>query len=301
MLKKVLVIGASGFLGKEVYNNFKIDSNYKVYGTYSKTIDNNFYYLDITDSNSIYNVFSLICPDIVIITAALTNVEFCENNKEKSYKINVYGIKNIAKVCKEYKSKVIYVSTEYVFDGINGPYDERDAVNPINYYGKAKLLGEKIIEKNIDNNLIGRTTVVYGWDISSKNFVMQLVKNLSENKSMKVPKDQISSPTYCPNLAKMIKECCDRDIKGILNLAGSDIMDRYTFAVKATEILGLNKELIIPIETEKLGQIAKRPLNAGLKINKAYNLLENKPKGVIEGLKELKKIYSEHCREKLNE
>lgn len=300
-MKKVLIIGASGFLGRELYNTFQLDEKYETYGSYSKKAVNNFEHLDVTDLKNINNVFSKIQPDIVIITAALTNVEYCETNREETYKINGLGIENIVKVCKKNKCRVVYISTEYVFDGISGPFDEIDRVNPINYYGETKLLGERIIQKEIQDYLIARTTVVYGWNLDSKNFTMQLIKSLSENINMRVPKDQISSPTYCPNLSEMIKECCDKDIKGVLNLAGADVIDRYTFAIKAAEILELNKELLIPVTTKELGQIAKRPLNAGLKVEKAFEILETKPESIIESLYNLKKLYDKNKNQLLKE
>lgn len=281
-------------MGKELYRSFKLDQHYETYGTYSKIAVNDFEFLDLNDSSSIKEVFNKIHPEVVIITAALTNVEYCETNREETYKINVSGIENIIKVAQKYSCKVIYISTEYVFDGENGPYDEEDSTNPINYYGETKLLAEKAIQKQIKDYLIIRTTVVYGWNIDSKNFIMQLIQNLSENKIMKVPNDQISSPTYCPNLSEMIKECCDKKIYGVLNLVGKDIMDRYSFAIKSAEILNLKKELLIPVKTEILGQVARRPLNAGLKVDKVYEMLENKPLGVMESLAEIKNIYKEY-------
>jgi dTDP-4-dehydrorhamnose reductase len=304
-LKKVLIIGASGFLGRELHETFKLDKNYETYGTYSRMKLNNFEYLNTTDLKSVNNVFLKTQPDIVIVTAALTNVEYCETNREEACKINVLGIENITKLCKDYKCRVIYISTEYVFDGIDGPYNEKSKVNPINYYGETKLLGEKIIQKEIHDYLIVRTTVVYGWNLDSKNFIMQLIKNLSENRTMRVPMDQISSPTYCLNLSEMIKECCDKKILGVLNLVGSDIMDRYTFALRAAEVLNLNKDLLIPVKTKVLGQVAKRPLNAGLRVDKATQILKNIPKGIIESLVELNKFYVEyknqHCKESFYE
>ncbi|MBU3176430.1 SDR family oxidoreductase [Clostridium estertheticum] len=300
MLKKVLIIGASGFLGKEVCNVFQLDKNYETCGTYSKTKTDSFEYLDITELKSISRAFLKIRPDIVIVTAALTNVEYCETNREETYKINVLGIENLVKVSKQYKCRVIYISSEYVFDGVNGPYDEKDKVNPINYYGETKLQGEEIIQREVDDYLIVRTTVVYGWDLNSKNFIMQLIKNFGKNKDMRVPMDQISSPTYCPNLSQMIKECCDKNISGILNLVGSDIIDRYSFAVNAAEILNLDRKLLVPIQTKCLRQIAKRPLNAGLKVNKVSEILENKPMSIIEGLGEIRILYKKYS-DKLNE
>lgn len=290
-MKKVLIIGSSGFLGKEIYKIFKLDESYETYGTYSKTIVNGFEYLDLNNLNSITEVFIKIRPEILIITAALTNVEYCETNKKEAYKINVTGIENIVSIAKKYNSKIIYVSTEYVFDGVSGPYSEQDNTNPINYYGETKLLAEQIIQKSIKEYLIVRTTVVYGWDVNSKNFIMQLIRNLSDNKIMKVPYDQISSPTYCSNLSGMIKECCDKEILGILNLVDKDIIDRYNFAVKAAEMLNLDSSLLVPVKTEELGQIAKRPLNAGLKVDKACDALINKPSNLISNLIEIRRIY----------
>lgn len=290
-LKNVLIVGASGFLGKELYMCLKNDNNYNVFGTYLKNEISEFLYLDITNVENIRIAFENVKPQIVIIAAALTNVEYCETHKEEAYIINVIGVKNLVNMCKKHCSKVIYISTEYVFDGICGPYREDDKENPINYYGITKLLAENIIEDNIDNYLIARTTVVYGWDLRSKNFIMQLINNLSNNVSMGVPKDQISSPTYCPNLSNMIKEICDKNICGTFNLTGKDIIDRYTFACIAADALGLNKKLIIPISNSGLNQVAKRPLKAGLYINKVENILSTKPISIKNGLYEVKKLY----------
>lgn len=300
-MKTVLIIGASGFLGKELYKVFKLDNKYQTYGTYSKNNILDFEYLDVTNLDNINNIFQKIKPDIVIITMALTNVEYCEVNRKEAYNINVGGIKNLSKISKIYDCKVVYVSTEYVFDGNDGPYDETYDEAPINYYGKTKFEGEKIIQSEIKEYMIARTTVVYGWDLDSKNFIMQFIKNLSQNKTMKIPTDQISSPTYCPNLAKMIKESCDKGITGIFNMVGSNVMDRYNFALKAAEILDLNQELLIPIETKTLGQIAKRPLNAGLKVDKISKILYNKPISVSQGLIKVKKLYDKYKAEQCEE
>lgn len=290
-MDKVLIIGASGFLGKELYTTFKLDKNYDTSGTYSSCKGNDFEHMDITDLECVNYIFDKIKPQIVIVTAALTNVEYCETHKEETYKINVSGIKNILILCKQYGCRVIYISTEYVFDGEHGPYSEEDKENPINNYGKDKLEAELLVKSQISEYLIVRTTVVYGWDLESKNFIMQLIQNLGNNNSMKVPIDQISSPTYCPNLAIMIKECVGRNITGKLNIVGNEIIDRYRFAVKAAEVLGLRKELIIPVKTDILGQVAKRPLNAGLKPDKALSLLDFKPTNIEDSLKEVKEFY----------
>ncbi|BBB90410.1 MAG TPA: SDR family oxidoreductase [Methylomusa anaerophila] len=291
---RVLIIGASGFLGKELYKTFKADAeNYETYGTYAQNTLPYCEHLDITAVESVKSIFQKYHPNIVIITAALTNVDYCEVNKEEAYKINVIGIRHIAEQCKLYGCTAVYVSSEYVFDGNNGPYDENSVPLPINYYGESKLAAEKIVIKELDKYLIARTTVVYGWDTESKNFMMQLIRNLSNNKAMKVPIDQISSPTYCPNLANMIKESCDLNLVGVYNMVGGDVIDRYSFAAKAAKILNLNPNLVLPVETKTLGQVAKRPLRAGLKADKIAALLKNQPLSVVEGCKEIKKYLAD--------
>lgn len=292
-MKNALIIGASGFVGSELFKAFSSDTAWGTFGTCSKRKMDGLKYLNVTDLQSIKTVFAESQSDTVIIAASLTNVEYCEKNREEAYKINVSGIENLVNVCKRYHCRVIFISTEYVFDGLNGPYDEKAKVNPINYYGETKLLGERIIQKELMDYLIVRTTVVYGWDLQSKNFIMQLIRNLGDNKVMKVPVDQVSCPTYCPNLAEMIKECCDKNIKGIINLVGPDILDRFTFAVKVAEQLNLNKDFLQGIETKMLGQLAPRPLKAGLKIDKALSLLDIRPKGIFESLDEINQFYSQ--------
>lgn len=289
-MKNVLIIGASGFLGKELYKCFSKDEHYRVFGTYMNTKVEGLLKLDMLDVVNLGAVFNNIKPNVVIITSALTNVEYCETHKEEAYRLNVIGVKNILDKCKEYFSKVIYVSTEYVFDGTEGPYVEEDEENPINYYGITKLLAEGIVKDNDIDYLIARTTVIYGFDLDSKNFIMQLIKTLSRNINMRVPSDQISSPTYCPNLAEMLKEACDKNISGVYNMVGSDVVDRYAFACIASDILGLKKELLIPVSTSELNQIAKRPLKAGLYINKIKNELDIGPMSVEEGLKALANV-----------
>jgi len=290
-VKRVLIIGASGFIGQAIYAEFKKDDRFLTCGTYLNNEIEELELMDMTSKESIEGIFRKIAPQIVLIAASLTNVEYCEINREKAREINVLGVKNIVDVCKMYDSRVIYISTDYVFDGENGPYTEEDLTSPLNFYGQTKLEAENEVRMKVKDYLIVRTTVVYGWSLESKNFIMQLINNLSGSITMRVPVDQIGSPTYAPNLAIMIKEAADKDITGVLNITGDDIIDRYGFAIKAAEYLGLNSSLIVPVETKCLGQIAKRPLKAGLVVNKAKALLNTKPMGIIQGLAEVEGFF----------
>lgn len=287
--KTVLIVGASGLLGSKLFNAFSKDENCLTFGTYFSNKAKNQVYLDITNEKSVKKIIEKYDPDCVICPAANPNVEYCEESPEETRKTNVLGIKNIIDNIKSKPNvKFVYFSSEYVFDGESGPYSEEDEPHPINEYGKQKLEVENIIKENLNNYLIIRTTVVYGWERKGKNFVIRVIKNLKNNKIMRVPSDQISSPTYANNMADAVKELVDKDRVGIYNLVGSDIMDRYEFAKNIADIFNLNYNLIIPVSTKELKQKAPRPLNAGLKIEKAKKELDTKLVGVKEGLELMK-------------
>jgi len=212
-------------------------------------------------------------PEIIFLPAALTNVDFCENNEKLSYTINVAGTKNVVVASNKISARLIYFSTDYIFDGTAGPYNEDAIPNPISTYGWQKLEAEHYIASTSLNYLIIRTTVVYGWERQGKNFVYRLVNSLRNGISVKVPADQIGTPTYAPDLAKNAVKLAMTDLKGVLNIAGVDCISRYDFALQATKIFNLQSDLIIPVSTSELDQPARRPLLAGLRTEKAAQLL----------------------------
>ncbi|MEK7850587.1 MAG: sugar nucleotide-binding protein, partial [Deltaproteobacteria bacterium] len=183
----------------------------------------------------------------------------------------------------KYGSKMVYISTDYVFDGENGPYREDDAPNPLGYYAWTKLEGEGITAFT-PHNLIIRTTGVYSADPDSLNFVMQVIKRLGAGESMRVPSDQYGNPTLADNLAEGIMALLTLVKTGIYNVAGSDFMDRYSFALLIADVFGLDKTLVSPIDTRSLGQKAKRPLRAGLVVEKIEKETGVKMVGAREGL-----------------
>ncbi len=272
MTQKVLIIGASGQVGKALMK--KLLKNFDVIGTYYSNQENGLLYsllhLNISDRDEVKAIFNKIKPDVVILTSALTNVDYCEEHKNIAEEINILGTRNVVEECKKINAKLVFLSTEYVFDGKNGPYTEKDKENPINVYGKTKLIGENIV-KELENYTIIRTVTVYNLGYDKKNFLNQLILNLKANKETKVPSDQISTPTNADNLAEAITLLIIKDKRGIYNVVGSERISRYEFAVKAAKIFNLNADLIKPVKTSFLNQKAKRPLNAGLKIDKLNN------------------------------
>lgn len=284
----ILIIGASGFVGSLLYEILTRED--KVVGTfYPRQLEvKGLKYLDITDRKSVEALIKEIKPAVIILTAALTYVEYCEDHPKEAFEINVLGTTNVALMAKEINAKLVFFSTEYVFDGKAGPYSEEDQPNPISYYGKTKLEGEKVIRDNLGDYLIIRTTVVYGYEKDGKNFIMQLIQKNKAGLIMNIPIDQYGSPTFRDNLVEATIELIQKDKRGIYNVVGCEVINRFDFSILSAEILGLDKNLIIPKTTIELGQKAPRPLKAGLRIDKVRQEIDIKLLSPKEGLEILK-------------
>lgn len=278
---KVLVIGASGQVGGALLRHAPKD--WAVVGTYSGKQRPGLRHLDVSNREEVFEVFGKVRPDVAILTAAFTNVDLCETEKERADAVNVKGPMNVCDASVRYASKMVYISTDYVFDGEKGPYRENDAPNPLGHYAWTKLEGERITSLAPDH-LIIRTTGVYSADPDSLNFVMQVIKRLGAGEGMRVPNDQYGTPTLADNLAEGIISLLKHGKTGIYNVAGSDFLDRYSFALLIAEIFGFDKGLVQPISTSSLGQKAKRPLMAGLIVEKIEKEAGIKMVGVSEGL-----------------
>jgi len=254
--------------------------------------------VDISDQNQLNSAIEewSFLPEVMINTAAYTDVDGCEIDKEKAWKVNGDGVRNLVNVCKEANHqdashiKLVHLSTDYIFDGKKGPYSEDDLPNPLSYYGKTKLESEKTINENLDDFIIVRSNVLYGWGKNVKsNFVLWVIKRLKENQKINVVNDQYNNPTLADNLACAIVELISNKFSGVINIAGREYLSRYDFALKIAEKFGLNKENILPIQTSQLHQPAPRPLKGGLKIEFAQKILKTKLLDVNEGLDFVKK------------
>ena len=280
--KKVLLIGANGFLGSYILklNNSKkfLDQNLWLFAAdlENTRIMNHvpFYYLDITDLAKVSKTVMKISPDVIILTAALTHVDQCEIDKSLATKINVEGTKNIIKISKKINSKLVFMSTDFIFDGTKESglcYSESDDPNPLNHYAKTKLEAEQsIIYAEIDY-LICRTSVLYGWNKDKLNFITWMLKNFEQNNKISIVRDQINSPTFVRNLAEIILKLIVKDAQGIYHTAGDSVLSRYEMAIQSAEIFGYRKDLVVSIDN--LTQEAVRPKNVGLDINKLKNLI----------------------------
>jgi len=286
--RKLLVTGASGLLGSKIVEIAKND--YTVIPLHkTKPLHSNSLKLDITSTAEVLNLFHKLKPYAVIHAASETNVDKCETQEEHAWKINVEGTRNVAAACKA-GTKLIYISTDYVFDGKKGNYTEDDTPNPINYYAVTKLEGEKQVVQNCKNFAILRTSVLYGWHPFKQNFATWVITQLEQNKEITVVEDHYNTPTLADNLAEMAIEAIQKDLQGVYHACGSERIGRYEFARQIAKAFGLNQSPIRPIKMEQLtAWIAKRPKDSSLNTDKIRSQLEAKPLNITEGLDRMKK------------
>lgn len=231
--------------------------------------------LDITNPRQLGFQISFYHPEVIINAAAYTDVDGCEIHKDKAWATNVGGVKNLVDSCRKQKIKLIHLSTDYIFNGEEGPYTEEDPPAPVNFYGETKLQSEKLIKESGIDFLIIRTNVLYGFGKNVKrNFLLWLLDKLSKNEKIKIVTDQFNNPTLVDNLSSCILEMVKKDLSGIYHIAGSEYLSRYDFAIKVANKFDFDKNNILPTKTEHLQQKAKRPHRGGLKTEKAEKILE---------------------------
>lgn len=279
-----LIIGASGQVGENLHRVIS-DKGFRFIGTYYSHSFPDMERIDIRNKAEVHSFIEKNQPNIVYLPASLANVDYCEMHKEESSIINVTGVRNVVKAVNDVGAKLVYFSSDYVFDGKAGPYREDDLANPICEYGKQKLIAEHYLAEHALDYLIIRTTVVYGWESQGKNFIHRLLSTLMDGNTIKVPVDQIGNPTYALNLAQAVVELALSNANGVYHVVGPDRVNRYKFACEAANIFGLDTSLIRPSTTKELGQVAPRPLNAGMIAEKASYKLTMPLMGYRDGLR----------------
>ncbi len=287
-MKRLLVIGASGLLGNKILHVSK--DNYDVYGTYVNNIFQNkscqIVKLDITDAQSTTSLIEKISPDWIILSSAMTHVDLCEDEPKNAWKLNVDGPRNVALAAEKAGAKIMYVSTDYVFDGEKGRYNEEDTPNPINEYGRTKLEGENVIRKICKNSVISRVAVLYGWNpiTGKQNFVNWVIDRLKNGKEVSLFKDQYVCPTFNANAAEVFIKMLENDLTGLYNVCGSDCVNRYEAGIKIAKTFDFDANLLLPTKLEQYEGSAKRPRNSCLNIGKLEKRLNIKMMNLDEGL-----------------
>ncbi|PYO36365.1 MAG: NAD(P)-dependent oxidoreductase [Candidatus Rokuibacteriota bacterium] len=269
---RALVIGASGQVGAAVLEALR-DRGHQALGTYAHHPAPELAPLNVTDRGAVERAIVDARADWVLCPAGLTHVDHCEEHPAEAFAINRDGALHAAREARRAGAGFVFFSTEYVFDGEQGPYAEDDPARPLSVYGRSKWEGERAILDEVERALVVRTTVVYGPDAQEKNFVYQLIRNCRNGQPMRIPVDQLSSPTYNVDLARATVELCERDHHGVYHLAGDGVLDRFAFARLACEVFALDPSRLAPVATAALEQKAPRPLKGGLRIAKAQAAL----------------------------
>lgn len=293
MLKRVLITGALGQLGNAV--TIELQPHFKVCATGRFLPENKFSLceyreLDITKKKNVNDCIQSFSPDVVVHLACITDVDGCEINREQAWITNVIGTENILNALRGSGAKIVFISSDYVFDGTEGPYSEEDIPSPINYYGKTKLAAENLIRGSLQPWVIIRTNVLFGNSLGKySNFMNWIIDSLSNGKQINVVDDQINNPSWTVGLAEAIKFSIIIDIQQILNYGGAEFMSRSEFAYTIARFFDLERNLIVPVKTHDLRQVAPRPLNSGLSTVKIQELLGIRTYGLDYCLRKIRK------------
>ncbi|HIC36206.1 MAG TPA: dTDP-4-dehydrorhamnose reductase [Candidatus Marinimicrobia bacterium] len=278
---RILITGAFGQLGSAFSRHLSEDFDIIRTGR-SIPHGKNGIILDVLNQIYFKEVIQATEPDLVINLAAMTPVDGCELNPNLAKEINIAGVQHL---CDSFDGKIIHLSTDYVFDGENGPYSEDDPVCPLSVYGETKLVSERILLNHNPNHLVIRGNVIYDDSETTKaSFLNWVVNSLKEKQEIQVVNDQVNNPTWTKSMADIIALCIEKDLSGIVHWGDADHLNRYDFAIKIAEKYVLDSKLIKAITTEELNQAAPRPLKSGLKSDKLVQALNVVPPSIDECL-----------------
>jgi len=283
-----MVVGASGLLGAYLHRSFGQAG--PVVGTGFEHLDVGLVRLDIRDEARVRALLDEHRPRAVVCAAAVSNVERCEADPDSSRAINVDGTLALARGAAELGATFVFLSSEYVFDGLDGPYDEDAPTRPLNEYGRQKQEVERLVPCITDGDFaIGRVSCLYGHERLGKNFVYQLWAALTEGREFRPPSDQIGTPTAVMDAADVIRDLVLAGHRGTFHVAGPQPMLRSEFALLAARELELDAGLVRPMPTAQLGLLAHRPMDAGLstdRIRAACRVLRTPREGIAQMLAE---------------
>jgi dTDP-4-dehydrorhamnose reductase len=291
---KILVTGSNGLLGQKLTELLEKDNAVHLIATAARPsalpiTKGEFHLLDITDAASVDKIVDSVKPDVIVNTAAMTQVDQCETQREECWKANVSAVENLVKASKRNNVHLIHVSTDFIFDGTQELLDESAIPNPVNYYGESKLAGEKVIQDSDISWAILRTVLVFGVtkDMSRSNIVLWVKKSLEQGKTIQVVNDQWRTPTLAEDLAMGCYLGAQKKAKGIFNISGKDYLSAYDIAIRTAQFFNLDKSLIKETDSTKFTQPARRPPRTGFVLDKARTELGYEPHSFEEGLRVL--------------
>ena len=284
---RALVIGASGQVGAALLRALAARGHAAV-GTWAHHAYPGLVPLDFTDAGAVERLIGDTRPDWVFCPAALSHVDYCEDNPNEAFAANLHAPLAAAKAADRAGAGFVYYSSDYVFDGIGGPYAEDAPPRPLGVYGRSKWEGEQAVLGALERSLVIRTSVVYGPERQEKNFVYQLIRACRGGQGFRPAVDQRASPSYNEDVATATIECCEREERGIWHLAGADVLDRMAFARLVCRVFDLDGSRLTPATTAALKQKAGRPLDGGLRIAKAQAQLRTPLRGAEAGLRAMR-------------
>ena len=293
---KVLITGSNGLLGQKLLHKLREDKGINLIaisrGENRVSEKNGYIYfdLDITDNDEVEKVIVEQMPDVVINTAAMTNVDMCEDKKDACDALNVNAVQYLADACQEINVHLIHISTDFIFDGEDGPYTEEDTPNPLSYYGLSKLKSEQLLQAHMVKWTILRTIVVFGTGerLSKENIVLWAKGVLEKGDSLNIIDDQFRAPTLAEDLADACILAIKKTAYGIFNVSGKDIMSIYEMVERIRKYYGLDNTNLNRISTSTLDQKAKRPTRTGFILKKAKSVLGYNPHSFEECLSIIK-------------
>ncbi|HSE03706.1 MAG TPA: SDR family oxidoreductase [Methylomirabilota bacterium] len=284
---RALVIGASGQVGAALLHVLRARGHEAV-GTWAHDEAPGLVRLDVTDGAATERLVAATRPDWVLCPAALSHVDYCEEHPAEAFAANLDGPLGAAQAAARVGAGFVYYSSDYVFDGVDGPYAEDARPRPLGVYGQSKWEGEQAVLGALARVLVVRTSVVYGPERQEKNSVYQLLRACRGGKGFRPAVDQRASPSYNADVAAATVECCERELSGTWHLAGADVLDRMAYALLVCRVFDLDTACLTPATTAELGQKAARPLNGGLRIGKAQAQLRTPLRGAEAGLRAMR-------------
>ncbi len=290
--KKILITGSNGLLGQKLVSLLVNQSDIHLIATAKGknrlpfTEGYEYQEMDITNPEQVAEVIEQVKPNAIIHTAAMTNVDHCEFEKDLCWAMNVKAVEYLVEACEKYDIYFCHLSTDFVFDGAAGPYSEEAQPSPVSYYGWTKYAAEEVVKRFKGGWSIARTVLVYGIvsDMSRSNIILWVKKSLEEGKNIKVVTDQFRTPTLAEDLAKGCWLMTDKEAEGIFHISGKDFLTPYEMAIKTADFFHLDKSLISEADSSNFTQPAKRPPRTGFILDKAIAVLGYNPVSFEEGI-----------------
>lgn len=288
MASKVLVVGGTGLVGNALVRAWTARGHETAAATYHCHPSPGFLRLDMQDEAAVRQVLERFRPQVVAVPAANPHVDYCETHPEETRKVNVLGTLNVARAARDAGARMVFYSSDYVFDGVKGEYTETDPPRPLNEYGRQKAETEAGVLAADPRNLVLRTSGAYGWQWEPKNFVLQVRTRLAAGQRMTVAGDLLYNPTYVENLAEVTADLVEAGAGGIFHAVGAEAVTRYDFAMLVAETWGLDGGLLESVPSARFSSPTPRPKQSSLRTDKIRKAAKTPLMGPSAGLAHMK-------------